>query len=62
MLSDVGNLEPRDIYPDCEAPIVRTNDAGERILAKAPWGMPTPRKVLFDATATRVGKKRAKAS
>lgn len=60
LLSDVGNLEPRDIYPDYEAPIVRLNDDGERILTKARWGMPTSKKVIFDATVKRVDKLRAK--
>ena len=60
MLSDVGNLEPRDIYPDYEAPIVRLNDGGERILTKARWGMPTSKKALIEATGKRVDKLRAK--
>jgi putative SOS response-associated peptidase YedK len=41
-----GNLEPGKIYPDYEAPIVRTGDDGERELVKARWGMPTPQKFL----------------
>ncbi len=60
MVSDVGNLEPRDIYPDYAAPIVRLNDDGERVLTTARWGMPTSRKVIFDATVKRVDKLRAK--
>ena len=60
MLSDVGNLEPRDIYPDYEAPIVRLDDDGERILTKARWGMPTSKKALIEATGKRVDKLRAK--
>lgn len=60
MLSDVGNLEPRDIYPDYAAPIVRHNEAGERILTTARWGMPSSKKALFDATVKRVEKIRAK--
>lgn len=60
LLNDLGNLEPRDIYPDYDAPIVRLNNDGQRILTKARWGMPTPRKVLFDATVSRVEKKRSK--
>ena len=35
MVSEVGNLEPRDIYPDYPAPIVRLNEARERILTTA---------------------------
>ncbi len=60
MLSDVGNLEPRDIYPDYEAPIVRLDDKGDRLLTKARWGMPTSRKALIEATGKRVDKLRAK--
>lgn len=41
-MGDVGNLEPRDLYPDYEAPIVRAGEAGGRTLAKARWGMPSP--------------------
>ncbi|WGM31519.1 SOS response-associated peptidase family protein [Brevundimonas sp. NIBR11] len=60
MVSDVGNLEPRDIYPDYAAPIVRLNEGGERILTTARWGMPSSKKALFDATVKRVEKIRAK--
>jgi putative SOS response-associated peptidase YedK len=41
MRSDVGNMEPRDIYPDYAAPIVRW-EGGERVLAMARWGLPSP--------------------
>ncbi|WP_298158777.1 SOS response-associated peptidase family protein [Brevundimonas sp.] len=58
--SDVGNLEPRDIYPDYSAPIVRLDAEGERILTMARWGMPSSKKALFDATVKRVEKLRAK--
>lgn len=60
MLFDAGNLEPRDIWPDYEAPIVRLNETGERILTKARWGMPSSRKAIFDAAVKRVDKMRAK--
>lgn len=60
MQSDVGNLEPRDIYPDYEAPIVRLNEDGERILAKARWGMPGSKQVIYQAATTRADKLRAK--
>ena len=30
------------IYPDYEAPIVRTAEDGEREVTKARWGMPSP--------------------
>ena len=60
MQSDVGNLEPRDIYPDYSAPIVRQDAEGARILTTARWGMPSSRKALFDATVKRVEKLRAK--
>lgn len=39
--NDAGNLETGNIYPDYAAPIVRL-DAGERILATARWGLPSP--------------------
>lgn len=42
MTNSAGNLEPGSIYPDYPAPIVRTNEAGERELATARWGMPSP--------------------
>lgn len=60
MHSDVGNLEPRDIYPDYSAPVVRLNPEGERILTTARWGMPSSKKALFDATVKRVEKLRAR--
>ncbi len=40
MRSDVGNLEPRDLYPDYPAPIVRQGEGGERVLTLARWGCP----------------------
>ena len=49
MRSDVGNHEPRDIYPDYPAPIVRQDENGDRVLTLARWGMPSSRKVLLDA-------------
>lgn len=45
MTSNVGNLEPGDVYPDYAAPIVR-NGAEGRELVRARWGMPTPPKFL----------------
>lgn len=42
MRNDAGNLEPGSIYPDYAAPIVRHDANGERILATARWGMPSP--------------------
>lgn len=60
MGGDVGNLEPRDIYPDYPAPIVRTGADGQRELALARWGMPSSKKALFDATTKRADKMRAK--
>lgn len=42
----VGNLAPQPgIFPDYSAPIVR-NNKGERELAMARWGMPSPKFVL----------------
>ena len=46
MRNDVGNLEPGDIYPNYAAPIVRADGNGERILAPALWGMPSPARAL----------------
>lgn len=41
--NEAGNLEPQTgIYPDYPAPIVRTGADGERELALARWGMPSP--------------------
>ena len=60
MRSDVGNLEPRDIYPDYPAPIVRNDEAGERILTLARWGLPSSKKALFDAATKRADKLRTK--
>ena len=38
-----GNLPPSyDVYPDYPAPIVRVGSDGEREIARARWGMPTP--------------------
>ena len=59
MRSDVGNMEPRDIFPDYAAPIVRW-EGGERILTAARWGMPSSRKALMDAATKRADKLRAK--
>lgn len=42
MRNDAGNLEGGSIYPDYPAPIIRSDENGDRILAKARWGMPSP--------------------
>ncbi len=60
MRSDVGNLEPHDIYPDYPAPIVRTGADGERELVMSRWGLPSSKKVLFDGATKRADKLRAK--
>jgi putative SOS response-associated peptidase YedK len=60
MRSDVGNLEPRDIYPDYPAPIVRQDENGDRVLTLARWGLPSSRKALLDAATKRAEKLRAK--
>jgi len=57
--SDVGNLEPRDLYPDYPAAIIRM-DEGEPILTTARWGLPSSRKALLDAASKRADKMRAK--
>lgn len=56
----VGNLQTGDVYPDYEAPIIRTNEDGVRELALARWGMPSSRKAIFDAATKRADKLRAK--
>lgn len=53
MRGDVGNLEPRDLYPDYPAPIVRTGADGERELVLARWGLPSSKKALLDAATKR---------
>ncbi|RYE63871.1 MAG: SOS response-associated peptidase, partial [Oxalobacteraceae bacterium] len=58
--SEVGNLEPRDIYPDYAAPIVRADASGDHTLAMARWGLPSSKKALFDAATKRADKARAK--
>jgi putative SOS response-associated peptidase YedK len=60
MRSDVGNLEPREIYPDYLAPIVRTGADGQRDLVLSRWGLPSSKKALFDAAIKRADKLRAK--
>jgi len=60
MSSQVGNLEPRDIYPDYPAPIIRTGADGERELVLARWGLPSSSKALFDAATKRADKMRAR--
>jgi len=60
MSSDVGNLDPRDIYPDYPAPIVRHDEAGALVLTLARWGLPSSKKALFDAATKRADKLEAK--
>lgn len=60
MAGNVGNLEPRDIYPDYPAPIVRAGPGGERELVLSRWGLPSSKKALFDAATKRADKLRAK--
>jgi putative SOS response-associated peptidase YedK len=60
MTANVGNLEPRDTYPDYAAPIVRLDGNGDRELTLARWGMPSSRKALFDAASKRADRLRAK--
>ena len=55
-----GNLPPLPgIYPDYAAPVVHVSE-GERTLSMMRWGMPSSQKALFDATAKRADKLRAK--
>ena len=60
MANHAGNLEPRDLYPDYAAPIIRQDDDGARVLALARWGMPSSRKAILDAATKRADKLRAK--
>jgi len=60
MSSQAGNLEPRDIYPDYPAPIVRTGPDGERELVLARWGLPSSSRALLDAATRRADKMRAR--
>ncbi|WP_421729146.1 SOS response-associated peptidase [Brevundimonas sp.] len=60
LTNNAGNLEPRDIYPDYAAPIVRLDVNGDRELALARWGMPSSKKALFDAATKRADKMRAR--
>lgn len=60
MRNEAGNLEPRDIYPDYDAPIVRLDDAGDRILTTARWGLPSPDFVQEEKASKRAAKLRAK--
>ena len=60
MVNRAGNLEPKDIYPDYPAPIVRTGEDGQRELVMSRWGMPSSKKALFDAATKRADKLRAK--
>ena len=56
-----GNLEPTiDVYPDRLGPIVRNGHDGVRELVRARWGLPSSSQALFQATAKRVEKLRAK--
>ncbi len=61
MTNQAGNLEPRDLYPDYAAPIVRHDEeAGGLVLTTARWGMPSSRKAILDAATKRADKLRAK--
>ena len=56
-----GNLElSSDIYPDYPAPVVRNGLDGERELARMRWGMPSSSQAIYQATAKRADKLRAK--
>jgi putative SOS response-associated peptidase YedK len=47
MRDTTGNLPPMPgIFPDYPAPIVRNGADGVRELAKARWGMPSPKRAL----------------
>ena len=59
-VNQAGNLEPRDTWPDYPAPIVRHDEAGDRVLALARWGLPSSRKAILDAATRRADKLRAR--
>jgi len=51
MRDNAGNMPPLPgIFPDYPAPIVRYGDDGEREIAVARWGMPSPSFVLKGRT------------
>lgn len=56
-----GNLPPYPgVFPDFEAPIVRTAPDGVRELTRARWGMPTPTNFRMDAVRKKAAKLGAK--
>lgn len=56
-----GNLEPSiDVYPDYPAPVVRNGLDGKRELVRMRWGMPSSSQAIYQATAKRADKLRAK--
>lgn len=56
-----GNLPPQPgIFPDYEAPIVRTGADGTREIAMARWGMPSSQLALMEAAKKRAAKLEAK--
>ncbi|WP_436358240.1 SOS response-associated peptidase [Brevundimonas sp. CEF1] len=56
-----GNLPPLPgIFPDYEAPIVRTGGDGVREIALGRWGMPSSAKAQFEAASRRADRLRAK--
>ncbi|MBP2147906.1 SOS response-associated peptidase [Xanthobacter flavus] len=56
-----GNLPPQPgIFPDYEAPIVRTGADGAREIAVARWGMPSSQLALMEAAKKRAAKLEAK--
>ena len=53
----VGNLPPQpSIFPDYEAPIVRTGSDGAREIAMARWEMPSSQLALMEAAMKRAAK------
>ena len=56
-----GNLPPQPgIFPDYEAPIVRTGADGAREITMARWGMPSSQLALMEAAKKRAAKLEAK--
>jgi putative SOS response-associated peptidase YedK len=60
-IRDLNNNQPSmpGIYPDYAAPVI-VNGADGREMRDMRWGMPTSKKVLFDAATKRADKLRAK--
>ena len=61
-LSDRNNNQPPapGVYPDYPAPVILKGEDGGREMRDLRWGMPSPKKALFDAASKRAGRLRAR--